>query len=227
MGAAHPTQHLSVLRRIAGNVMASPAVAYAGSGFRQVEAQRARVEGLLPLEELELASMLRAAYPSATSTRQPTWEPARKRRISTRGVHAIAHFEGFVNHPYPDYYGNATIGYGHKLHDGPVTDADRRKWGTITRAEGEKILRGDIAKAAAAVRHLVKVPLKQSQFDALVSFTFVEGAHGLAISDALKDLNARRYNRVSGDFLHFDRHNPGLQNRHRAEAAMFAHGVYP
>jgi lysozyme len=162
----------------------------------------------------------------------PRTEPARRREISKAGIHAIEHFEGFVNHPYSDnprhpQEGYATIGYGHLLHKGPVAPADWQKWGTISRVEGEVILRRDIRSAVTAVKKLVKVLLTQAQFDALVSFTFNVGPGGLAISDALKDLNAKHYDRVPGDFLHFDTHNPGLQNRHRAEGMMFAHGVYP
>ncbi len=41
--------------------------------------------------------------------------------------------EGFRAQPYNDAASppNATIGYGHKLHPGPVTQADLERWGTI------------------------------------------------------------------------------------------------
>lgn len=151
---------------------------------------------------------------------------ARNRRISDAGVRAIAILEGYCEHPYNDTRQNATIGFGHLLHYGPVTPADRRRWGSISLAEAEQLLRRDIEVYADGVRALVKVPVTQSQFDALVSFTFNEGAGGLAGSDALKDLNARRYNRVPDDFLHFDVHDTALQARHRKEGAIFR-GKYP
>lgn len=154
-------------------------------------------------------------------------QPAVRRTTSPRGLHAIERFEGFRARPYNDRAGNATIGYGHLLHHGPVTAEDVRRWGVITPSEGTKLLHGDIATAVKAVHEVVHVPLTQSQFDALVSFTFNVGGHGLAISDALKDLNAGHYGRVPGDLLHFDRGVPGLQSRHRTEGLMFSRGIYP
>jgi GH24 family phage-related lysozyme (muramidase) len=108
-----------------------------------------------------------------------------------------------------------------------VTRADAAKWGVISRSEGQKLLVADMGSSIDAVKRLVKVDLTQPEFDALVSFTFNVGHHGLAVSDALRDLNAGRYGRVPGDFLHFDPESPGLQRRHREEGAMFAHGTYP
>jgi GH24 family phage-related lysozyme (muramidase) len=70
------------------------------------------------------------------------------------------------------------------------------------------------------------VPLKQWEFDALVSFAYVEGYGGLQQSNALKDLNKRRYDRVPADFLRYDRRSVGLQNRHRNEGLMFSRGIY-
>jgi lysozyme len=47
--------------------------------------------------------------------------------------------------------------------------------------------------AEQAVQRLVKVPLTQGQFDALVDFCFNLGAGKLATSTLLKELNCRRY----------------------------------
>jgi lysozyme len=157
--------------------------------------------------------------------------PAR-RRVSSAGVGIIEGFEGWRNHPYNDSFGNATIGYGHLLHYGPVNSADIKKWGRITRIEGRRLLLGDLSEAVAAVKRLVKVPLTQAQFDALISFTFNIGPHGLAMSQALRDLNSHHYDRVPADLLHWDHDShgnvvPGLENRRKAEGALFAHGTYP
>jgi GH24 family phage-related lysozyme (muramidase) len=46
-------------------------------------------------------------------------------KIDAHGLHLIAGFEGFVDRPYNDSAGNATIGYGHLIHRGPVTLADQ------------------------------------------------------------------------------------------------------
>lgn len=162
--------------------------------------------------------------------------PPRQRRISSKGVGFVQSFEGWGARPYNDNpqhpsSGNATIGYGHFLHAGPPTEADMKKWGTITRAEGAKLLVADMSVAIGAVKRLVKIPLTQPQFDALCSFTFNVGAAGMASSTLLRDVNARRFGNVRSDLLLWttDGHGhelPGLVARRTAEANMFVHGVY-
>jgi lysozyme len=49
----------------------------------------------------------------------------------------------------------------------------------------------DAGYAEHAVTHLVTVSLTQGQYDALVSFTYNEGAGRLQSSTLLKDLNAK------------------------------------
>jgi len=48
-------------------------------------------------------------------------------RISSDGLDLICHYEGMRLEPYNCPAGHATIGYGHLLHKGPVTDEDRHK----------------------------------------------------------------------------------------------------
>lgn len=165
-------------------------------------------------------------------TATPRREPPSRRQVSSRGAAAVEHFEGWRDHPYNDSEGNATIGYGHLLHHGPVTSTDIAKWGHIPRSEGKRLLLADMAEAIRAVKRSVKVPLTQGQFDALVSFTFNIGPAGLAESQALQDLNLGHYGKVPSDFLHWDHDSrgnvvPGLYRRRREEGEMFAHGRYP
>ncbi len=145
--------------------------------------------------------------------------------ISNDGVELIASFEGFVDHPYNDPAGHATIGFGHLIHLGPVTNADRRKWGIITRAEGKRLLLQDLAKYEQAVRKLVKVPLSQSEFDALVSFTFNVGPNALASSTLLRKLNAGNKRGAADEFLRWNKAGgkvlPGLTRRREAERRLF------
>ena len=67
---------------------------------------------------------------------------------------------------------NATIGFGHELHSGPVTQADIERWGTISRAEAEQILRRDLSNFEDEVNREVRIPINQNQFDAMVSLAF-------------------------------------------------------
>jgi lysozyme len=179
--------------------------------------------------ELSSADVLRVPQPR---------RPAADLNISKRGLAAIATFEGFRSTLYNDMAtpgnpnppnGNATIGYGHLVHSGPLTPAELAHPETITRDHAVKLLELDAAKFVRAVRTEVRVPLTQAEFDAVVSFTYNvgPGRRGLAGSDALMNLNARRYNLVGGDFLHFDRHSVGAQRRHSEERAIFDRGKYP
>ena len=75
------------------------------------------------------------------------------------------------------------------------------------------------------IKELVKVPLKQNQFDALVSWVFNLGPANLKASTMLKFLNAgdyhlipsqiKRWNKAGGKVLE------GLIRRREAEALMF------
>lgn len=84
--------------------------------------------------------------------------------------------------------GIPTIGYGHTK---TVTKADVQRRKTITKAEAERLLRDDLAGFERDVAKLVKVPLNDDQFGALVSFAYNLGAGALASSTLLKRINAK------------------------------------
>lgn len=104
-------------------------------------------------------------------------------KTSQAGVDLIKLFEGLSLTAYTCPAGVLTIGYGHTGSD--VTPKSR-----VTDQQAEKILREDLIHSEMAVGNLVKVPLTQSQFDALVSFVFNVGPGGLGYSTLLKRLNA-------------------------------------
>ncbi len=86
-------------------------------------------------------------------------------QISQNGLAIIKKFEGFSATPYLCPAGKTTIGYGHVIAAGEsFTD--------ISTDAAEDILKNDIAKVEQALAGLIKVPLNQNQFDALVSFTY-------------------------------------------------------
>src|SRR5438105_14696901 len=93
--------------------------------------------------------------------------------LSRKGALFIASFEGFVAHPYNDPTRNATIGYGHLLHLGPVTRKDLDNWGSITQEQALGLLLADSTRAAGCILDRVHPPFRfQHRFDALVSFVF-------------------------------------------------------
>lgn len=140
-------------------------------------------------------------------------------RASKRIVDFIAQHEGFKSRIYKDPYGYPTIGFGHLLREG---EEELFKNG-ITRERALELLHQDIREAEKAVNLLVKVPLTQNQFDALVSFTYNVGSGNLKKSTLLKKLNEGDYVGASNEFMKWIGKPPlpGLQRRRSEERKIF------
>ena len=141
-------------------------------------------------------------------------------KTSNKGLALIKSHEGLRLNAYLCPARVWTIGYGHTSAAGEPTVKGGMK---ITKAEAEEILRRDLGKFEARVNRLVKVPLTQSQFDALVSFDFNTGA--LHSSTLLKRLNAGKHNEVPAQLMRWTKGGgkelKGLVNRRRDEAALW------
>ncbi|CAH1661578.1 Lysozyme [Hyphomicrobiales bacterium] len=147
------------------------------------------------------------------------------RRINQEGLEHIKRWEGVKLKAYRDVAGILTIGYGHTSAAGtPQVTAGM----VITEATAEDILRRDLAKFEQRVVRLVKAPLTDNQFAALVSFDFNTGA--LDRSTLLKKLNAGNYDAVPAELAKWvnagGRKIPGLVNRRAAEAGLWAKGAF-
>ena len=132
---------------------------------------------------------------------------------------------------YNDPTGNATIGVGHLIHMGTINGREPAEFRNgITRKRALAMLMGDADKAARGVRRLIKVPLKQHQLDALVSFTFNCGEGALASSTLRKRLNRGEYAAVPQELnkwvMSGGRRLEGLVRRRKAEGALFRNGKY-
>lgn len=143
-------------------------------------------------------------------------------KTSQAGVDLIKQFEGQRLTAYKCPAGIWTIGYGHTSAAGAP---DVQPGMTITYQEANAILVRDLGKYEDAVDRLVKVPLTQNQFDALVSFTYNVGEGALAKSTLLKKLNAGQYDAVPAELMKWTKGGgkelPGLVRRRRAECAMW------
>lgn len=138
-------------------------------------------------------------------------------RTSQKGVSLIKSFEGLRLKAYQDSVGVWTIGYG--------ATCGIAAGMTITNEQAERMLINDISRFEPEIERLVKVPLSQAQWDALMSFTYNLGAANLGESTLLRLLNAcdyagaaeqfKRWNKAGGSVL------PGLARRRSAERMMF------
>lgn len=130
----------------------------------------------------------------------------------------VREFEGCRLTPYQDVVGVLTVGYGHVV---PPEMQDT----TITQPWANELLLADLAKSAAAVNRLVKVPVTQNEFDALVSFTFNLGEGHLAGSTLLKLLNAGDKDGAADEFVKWSKAGgktvAGLLRRRSAERQLF------
>jgi lysozyme len=153
--------------------------------------------------------------------------------LSDAGLKRIAAYEGWRAQLYEDVAHHATIGYGHLVHLGPITAADRAgQFGKgISTEQGLALLRSDVKRMVDAVRQKVTVPLNQNQFDALVSFTFNVGAGAFGGSTLLKRLNAGDYAGAANEFGKWTKSGgkvfAGLVRRRTEEAALFRGGAAP
>ena len=138
---------------------------------------------------------------------------------SDRGIEMIKGFEGFKLEAYDDGTGVWTIGVGHTRGVKPgqrCTEADAEKW-----------LKEDLAGAERFVDEVAgAVPLRQYQYDALVSFVFNIGGTAFRNSTLRRKVLANPDDpSIRGEFARWiyagERELDGLVKRRKAEADMY------
>lgn len=151
-------------------------------------------------------------------------KPVSSVAISTSGLDIIKQFEGFRSREYICPGGKTTIGYG------TVIKPDSYPNG-ITQAEAESLMKARVSKFEESVRKMVKVPITQNQFSALVSLAYNIGAgspdtnKGLYNSEVIKRLNQKDYQGAADAFLKFTKSKglnlAGLEKRRKKERELF------
>jgi lysozyme len=92
-------------------------------------------------------------------------------KVSNGCIQLIKHHEGIRNKPYRCPAGLWTVGVGHLIGDGKSLPPEWNR--TFTPAEIDAILKRDLNRFERGVlKMLPNVPLRQHEFDALVSFCF-------------------------------------------------------
>ena len=143
-------------------------------------------------------------------------------KTSEKGLQFIRREEGERLTAYADIIGVWTIRVGHT---GAVDGKPVAKGMVISADKSRELLSADLLKFESAITRLVKVPLKQYEFDALVSLVFNIGETNFARSTLLKKLNTNDFKGAAEQFLAWKnaggRPVQGLLNRRKREKDMF------
>ena len=145
-------------------------------------------------------------------------------QTSERGIRLIKHYEGVRNRPYRCPAGLYTVGVGHLIGDGKsLPDTWNR---TFSEVEIDGLLKRDLRRFELGIHKMLpNMPLRQSEFDALVSFSFNLGLgcfqrstvrQALLRGDKAQAMESLvKYCRAGGKIL------KGLQNRRLDERRLF------
>ncbi len=141
--------------------------------------------------------------------------------LSREGAMELIGHEGIVLTRYLDSVGVWTIGVGHTRAAGGVDP--ETFLGSLTAAEAFSLFEKDVRKYVAAVNAVLKRPVTQTQFDALVSFHFNTGAIGRA--SLVAKLNAGDMEGAATGFLAWNK-PAEVMGRRTKEHALFKTGRY-
>lgn len=143
-------------------------------------------------------------------------------KTSQVGIELISSFEDLKLNAYDDGVGVWTIGIGTTVYPNGVKV---KKGDTCTLDQAKEYFAHDLKRFESSVNNLVKVPLTQNQFDALVSLAYNIGSGAFKNSTLLKKLNAKDYAGAADQFLVWNKGGgkvmKGLVRRREAERALF------
>lgn len=138
-------------------------------------------------------------------------------KISEAGIEFIKKHEGCELTSYQDEAGVWTIGYGSI--DGVTPNM------TITQNEADKRLADHLEHMCFNVDSLIRVAVKQCQFDALCSFAYNLGLGALTRSTLLKLVNRSEFKNAADEFPKWDMAgghiSQGLVKRRADERKLF------
>ena len=162
--------------------------------------------------------------------------------ISDKGIEQIKKFEGVKLTIYKDTAGIYTVGVGHAIQPKgneskeQALKAFKIKYNLgcniISKKLCDELLKDDLRKCESCVTKYVTVPLKQYQFDMLVSFVFNVGESAFKNSTLLKYLNKGDILKAKDQLLLWNKItvngkkivDKGLANRREKEYEIFTLG---
>lgn len=144
-------------------------------------------------------------------------------KTSHAGLQFIERWEGLLLTPYNDSAGNATIGVGHLIHTGPVTQADIQRYHGFTIADAYKLLAQDVHTAETEVNQLLgNTQVTQDQYNACISLVYNCGPGPLRETTDL--IHAGNWQAATERWQAWDHAGgqllPGLQRRRAAERQL-------
>lgn len=140
-------------------------------------------------------------------------------KTSEKGVNFIINEEGEKLEAYKCPGDTWTIGVGH-------TGKDVKEGMIITKEQSRELLKTDLIRFENAVNNYVEVPLRQCEFDALVSFSFNVGVGAFKGSTLLKKINnSAALSEIETEFKKWVRSRgkvlPILQRRREREIKLY------
>lgn len=144
-------------------------------------------------------------------------------KTSQAGIDLIHSFESLKLKAYPDPGSKDgkpwSVGWG-------STGPDIKEGTVWTKEQADARFSKTLAQVEADVLKVVRVPLKQNEFDALVSFTYNLGIGSLRSSTLLKMLNEGYYANAGLQLLRWNKNDGvvmlGLTRRRKAELKLFS-----
>jgi lysozyme len=134
----------------------------------------------------------------------------------------IREFEGFRSHAYKCPAGTCTVGFG-------TTGAAVHFGMVISRDTAERWLDRDVRNTAIALEKIVRVPLSEKSWAAILSFAYNVGVGAFEQSTLEFLISQKRFNSAAeqfGRWVHSgDEKLPGLIRRRAAERALFLEGL--
>lgn len=142
--------------------------------------------------------------------------------VSPSGIDLICNFEGLRLNAYDDGVGVWTIGFGTTKYPNGIRV---KKGDTCTLDQAKAYMQNDLKSFEQAVNSVVKVPVNQNQFDALVSLAYNIGSNAFKNSTLVKRLNEGNYKAAANQFDVWvnagGKRMQGLVNRRTVEKALF------
>lgn len=157
-----------------------------------------------------------------------TRKPVGSLNISAKGKQFIQQWESLKLTYYDDSAGHCTVGWGNLVNGRQSCGQLGIASGTrISRTTAERFFADDLLHHVLLVKHVIRVPLYQHEFDALCSLAFNVGDIGKVAPRLCDKINRGHYTSAATELLDITNGGlPGLVKRRKAEAGMFLHGRY-